>query len=611
MFLLFHSPSQEPESFDPAGETLAVHQSQVTSHESRACPPWRVTFSLSVCFRRGIIGAHMEFQRIQNAIDLFGPPPPPPPAAPPEEPRDLPPQLEPKLAIAWGDFHGGMVSSLVVLLRSPFAAKSNLRGAFFSDNWVEGRVPKRAVVAAALWHLAFVIVPTPQFSGPLRNPAFANTELTWSGPIEDFPLLEIPRQKAKPSARPVPEKALPGRGADAFHPRQRIFTDPVHPNHPRQTLINSSAPPEPPKILPNLPNMVQLQQTAGPARPRLQISEETLKKLRPKRRRVAKAVSAPLPDIPNAEQRPAEISIAVQQNAPARPKLEINAGSAPRVGERARTGETGPAPDVGAAQVSAVNGSPATLIALSATPAPPAAPVVVPQGNLAARVSISPEGKTPGVPGETSAAGKGDNSVGVSISGGSPRGSNAVSGLGATPKINTLAPRLLVTRPEPNAGNDDPVERTAPPNFAALPPGAKPEQIFASKRVYTLNVNMPNLNSATGSWILNFSELRSSADAPRVNSGDLSGPVPLKKIDPKYPPTLINEHVEGEVILYAILRSDGSVDSIQLVRGLDEQLDANAMNALSQWKFRPASKQGVPVVLEAIVHIPFHAPVER
>jgi TonB family protein len=552
----------------------------------------------------------MEFQRIQNAIDLFGPPPPPA-APPPEAPRDLPVQIEPKLAIAWGDFHPGLASSLGVLLRGPFAAKSNLKGAFFSDSWVEGRVPKRAVVAAALWHLAFVVVPTPQFSGPHKNPAFANTELTWSGPIEDFPLLEIPRDKARPVARAVHEKPLPARGADAFHPRQRIFTDPVHPNHPRQTLINSAAPPEPPKILPNLPNMVQLQQTAGPARPRLQISEETLKKLRPKQRRVAKVVSAPLPDIPNAEQRPAEISLAMQQNAPARPKLEINVGSAPRVGERARTGETGPAPDVDAAQVSAVNGSPATLIALSATPAPPAAPPVVPQGNLAARVSISPEGKSAGAPGETSVAGKGNNSVGVSISGGSPRGSNAVSGLGGTSKLNATAPRLLVTRPEPNAGNDDPVERTTPPNFAALPPGAKPEQIFASKRVYTLNVNMPNLNSSTGSWILNFSELRSNSDAPRVLSGDLSGPVPLKKIDPKYPPTLINERVEGEVILYAILRSDGSVDSIQLVRGLDEQLDANAMSALSQWKFRPASKQGAPVELEAIVHIPFHAPVER
>jgi TonB family protein len=73
----------------------------------------------------------------------------------------------------------------------------------------------------------------------------------------------------------------------------------------------------------------------------------------------------------------------------------------------------------------------------------------------------------------------------------------------------------------------------------------------------------------------------------------------------------MNEHVEGEVILYAVIRSDGSVDSIQLVRGIDERLDANAMSALSQWKFRPAERNGAPVELEAIVHIPFRAPETR
>ncbi len=119
---------------------------------------------------------------------------------------------------------------------------------------------------------------------------------------------------------------------------------------------------------------------------------------------------------------------------------------------------------------------------------------------------------------------------------------------------------------------------------------------------------MPNLNSATGSWILNFSELRMNSEGLRVASSDVSAPGPLRKIDPKYPPTLMNEHVEGELVLYAVIRRDGSVDSIQLVRGIDEQLDANAMVALSQWKFRPATKQRTPVDLEAIVHIPFHPP---
>ena len=141
-----------------------------------------------------------------------------------------------------------------------------------------------------------------------------------------------------------------------------------------------------------------------------------------------------------------------------------------------------------------------------------------------------------------------------------------------------------------------------------LPPGAKPEQIFATKRVYTMNVNMPNLNSSTGSWILNFTELRTNPDAPRITSSDLSGPAAVKKVDPKYPPTLISDRVEGEVVLYAVIRHDGSVDSIQVVHGIDEQLDANAMSALAQWKFRPAARQGEPVELEAIVHIPFRLP---
>jgi protein TonB len=94
-------------------------------------------------------------------------------------------------------------------------------------------------------------------------------------------------------------------------------------------------------------------------------------------------------------------------------------------------------------------------------------------------------------------------------------------------------------------------------------------------------------------------------------AGDVSAPVPLRKVDPKYPQTLAEDHVEGEVILYGVIRPDGSVDSIQLVRGVDDQLDANAVQAFSQWKFEPATKEGQPVALEAIVYIPFHAPEHR
>jgi TonB family protein len=528
----------------------------------------------------------------------------------------------PKLDVAWGSFRHSLWSSLRATFFEPGIPRKLRRAGYFKDCCVEGRVPLRAIVAAALWHIFFVIAPFPKLPAVAhKNPALEDIEASWSGPIEDLPLLEIPSAKAKRDAKAPSPAARDNESANAFHPRQHIFADPANPTHPRQTLINPAAPAEPPKILPNLPNIVQFQAPAAPARPRIEISAQTLEKLRPRERHAATvAADAPRPELSAVEQKTGDVPLALSPNAPARPKLELNAGAAPRLAQTTRRGDAGAAPEMNAAQqnsASASSGKAATLIALSAAPAPPGSNVQVPPGNLAARIAISPEGKPNAAPtdhgaggatngaGVSQGAGVSENTVGISISGGNP------APKGTSARISTPSPRALMARPEPRVASDDTPVRSGPPQFATLPPGAAPEQIFAEKKIYKLLVNMPNLNSATGSWVLNFSELRVNPDGPRITSADLAGPVPIRKIDPKYPPSLINEHVEGEVVLYAVIRQDGSIDSIQLVRGLDEQLDANAMSALSQWKFLPASKQGVPIDLEAIVHIPFHAPSNR
>jgi TonB family protein len=538
--------------------------------------------------------------------------------APIPAPAPAPIGVEPKLDIHWGDFHQGTASSLRTLLSGPYNVRKFLAGDYFRDCWVERRIPKRAVLAAALWHIVFLVAPISLLPTIVRhNAAFDNAQLTWSGPIEDFPTLQIHAAKPKLTSRANHSKPLPPKGVDAFHPRQTIVTDPVHPNHPRQTLLNPVAPQLAPKLLPEMPNIVQLQAAAAPARPRVEISADALAKLHPRQHRVAVATIAPPPDVPLLDQKPGEITLAASPNAPARPKLELNAGAAPRVAQRAQTGDSLPAPELGAAQSAPAGGSPNTLIALSAAPAAPKPDVQPPQGNLAARISISPEGPKPGVPGgspnstadagATAASnGGGKSPVGISISGGNPQPKNIVSGSGG-PKLILPSSRAMMSRPDSKFA--DTSEQTGPPNFAALPPGAKPEQVFAAKRVYTLAVNMANLNSASGSWILHFAELGSgpaSGPPSAVSaSAELAMPVPIRKVDPKYPPDLIEQNVQGEVVLYAIVRADGSVDSIQVARTLDPQLDANAKSAFAQWRFQPGSKSGTPIDLEVIAHIPF------
>lgn len=528
----------------------------------------------------------------------------------------LPGSVEPRLEIAWGSFHQNFLSNIPVFFqRTGFSGAVPLTYVL-RDCRVDHRFPRRGLLIAAIGQVCLLLVPWPNLPVAARkNHAFDNTQLTWSGPIDDLPLLNMPRtEKAAPRAK-APDPAPPAEGADAFHPRQRIFTDPSRPTHPRQTLVNPAAPPEAPKILPEMPNIVRLAPAAAPPRPQLEISQEALAKLHPKTKKSVATTDVTSSEVPNLEQKPAEISLAASPNVPARPKLEINAGSAPRVGVRKQEGETSSAPEVAAAN-SNPSGSPGTLIALSAAPAPPSPVIPVPEGNLAARVSISPEGKKPGTPGGPSgvsaagsgnaSGGGGNNSVGIVISGGDPKPSAGVSGLGNGRGFSMSKPQAYLKHADPNAPAEEEPVRAGPPNFAALPPGSAPEQIFSKRRVYSMNVNMPNFSSATGSWIIHFSEMR-LAGAPS-GGGAVNAPGPIHKVDPKYPSTLMEAHIEGEVILYGVIRKNGGVDSVQLVRGIDSRLDANAMAAFSEWKFEPATRDGQPVDLEAIVHIPFRAP---
>jgi len=260
------------------------------------------------------------------------------------------------------------------------------------------------------------------------------------------------------------------------------------------------------------------------------------------------------------------------------------------------------------------------VIALSATPGPPIPMSSVPEGNLAARISISPAGTKPGEPGgaenratssragggsatgEAGAGGPGGASslpAAISISGGGePRtsggGGGIASGAGRAGKLN-----LKPTTPYEPAINT----RRGPVDASALDPSLPPEKILGSE-VYTMHVNRPNLTSASGSWILSFAEL--DEEAPPFRHRDpLAAPVAVQMADPKYPPELIKGHVQGEVVLYAIIRKDGSVDSIQIVRGLDPQLDRNAIEAFKQWTFQPATRAKVPVDSQVVIHVPF------
>jgi TonB family protein len=131
-------------------------------------------------------------------------------------------------------------------------------------------------------------------------------------------------------------------------------------------------------------------------------------------------------------------------------------------------------------------------------------------------------------------------------------------------------------------------------------PSALERQIFGDRRSYSMILNMPNLNSAGGSWIIRFAELKQSQ-----SRGELIAPEATHKVDPGYPTELMRQNVQGTVTLYAVIRSDGTVGNVRVLNGADQRLDALATRALTRWQFRPALRDGNPIDLEAVFMIPF------
>lgn len=89
---------------------------------------------------------------------------------------------------------------------------------------------------------------------------------------------------------------------------------------------------------------------------------------------------------------------------------------------------------------------------------------------------------------------------------------------------------------------------------------------------------------------------------------DIGAPEPLHKVDPAYPASYVHDRVEGTVILYGVIRSDGSVGEVRILEGFDSVLDENARAALEKWRFRPGTRNGVPVDVEVVVRVPFRVP---
>ena len=301
-----------------------------------------------------------------------------------------------------------------------------------------------------------------------------------------------------------------------------------------------------------------------------------------------------------------QLTLTEQHSLAARGKGTLPGGSVQPVG---------PPPSMAAAGGASAGGR---LIALGIHPVAPTGPVPVPGGNRRGTFAATPQGK-PGASGtpELTGGGKGDSGsktrnnnhgslpaglhVGAADSGatspverngGAARGNSSGNGADGARQMASLSSSGATAAARSGARTATPV---ADDKITDVD-----RKVFGGKRVYGRTLNMPNLNSSTGSWVIKFAEL----DGGR-KEGELLEPLATEKSDPGYPLELIRANVHGMVTLYAVIQADGKVGDIRVLNSPDERLDSYAAQALARWKFLPAERAGKPVALEAVVVIPF------
>jgi len=87
--------------------------------------------------------------------------------------------------------------------------------------------------------------------------------------------------------------------------------------------------------------------------------------------------------------------------------------------------------------------------------------------------------------------------------------------------------------------------------------------------------------------------------------GGISAPQAISTPDPEYTEEARRAKSQGTCILWLIVDAEGRPRDIRVVRGLGFGLDAKAIEAVRQWRFQPALKDGKPVNVQISVEVGF------
>jgi len=419
---------------------------------------------------------------------------------------------------------------------------------------------------------------------------------------------------AKAADSPPVERPAPEPKSTASYGDLTIVSKPSRPDNFHQTIIQPLSAPDV-KITTDVkvPNIVvMLGKAPDVPKPAFALNPSDARPTQANRQTAA--VDAPTL---SASQPNAALPVLAQRTV--QPQLAIPAAplSAPTAKQKSDSGQSASPGDP-------MLGSPASsygLVAIGVNPADPSADVVLPPGNRSGEFTISP-----------AAGGTGPSTVvaAAPLTASSANLANTVSSSGTSngPDSRVAAGTLSISGPSTSgegqgilgAALGASVVFPVPADFLSKirknqlvvstgPMGGGGLDLYGAMqcgRIYTVFLQMPNQE-----WTLEYCEQKTAPAQPPPQGQSnvihletpLTPPDAQARFDFQRIP-LSPEKAHKMIVLKGVIREDGTVDQVNVFQGLMPQMDEAARLALSQWRFKPALRQGRPVPLDILVGIP-------
>ncbi|MGD0401832.1 MAG: TonB family protein [Candidatus Acidiferrales bacterium] len=143
---------------------------------------------------------------------------------------------------------------------------------------------------------------------------------------------------------------------------------------------------------------------------------------------------------------------------------------------------------------------------------------------------------------------------------------------------------------------DESASPSAVPPTAGLPPASTADSSQDAQKEAAAPQTSTNASSVPNSPTTKPKSIRVGGNVAAANL--------IHRVTPVYPNDAKKKHIQGTVLLHAVIAQDGTMKTVEYMSGPTELTDS-AINAVKQWRYKPTSLRGELIEVDTTISVVF------